>query len=97
MRYYISGMVVMKKVLLGVCFFVLLSITIYLNIMLNGIKDNNNNLRNEISKINNDIKEIEKNNKKYEDEISELRESSKDKLEEQEIWIKAKEKLNQAL
>ena len=87
----------MKKVLLGVCFFVLLSITIYLNIMLNGIKDNNNNLRNEISKINNDIKEIEKNNKKYEDEISELRESSKDKLEEQEIWIKAKEKLNQAL
>ena len=87
----------MKKILLCVFFLVSLSISIYLNIKLNSIKNNNNDLRNEIIKINNDIKEIEKKNKENENEISELKESSKDKLEEQEIWIKAKEKLNQAL
>lgn len=87
----------MKKVLLCIIFLVLLSMTIYFSIRLNSIKNSNNNLSNEVNKISNNIKEVEENNKKYEVELSELKESSKDKLEEQEIWMKAKEKLNQAL
>ena len=87
----------MKKVLLCIIVLVLLSMTIYSSIRLNNIKNSNKNLENEISKIDNNIKKIIEDNKNYEAEINDLKDKSKDKLEEQEIWLKAKEKLNQAL
>lgn len=86
----------MKKVLLCIIFLVLLGMTIYFSIRLYSVKNSNNDLNNELNKVSSSIKEVEENNKKYEVELSDLKESSKDKLEEEEIWIKAKEKLTQA-
>jgi len=86
----------MKKVLLGV-FFCILGVFIFSLIKLKGITNDNIALQNEIDKISANSSVLEEDNKSKEAEIEKLKVEVKDKLEEIEIWEKAKEKLNKAL
>ena len=84
-----------KVVLITICF--ILGIFIYSNIKLNEIKIDNQQLKDEIKKIENNNKKIEEDNLSYKEEISNIKEQNKDKWEELEIWNKAKSKLEKAL
>lgn len=86
----------MKRILLGV-FFCVLGIFIFSFIKLNIIKNDNIKLQNEINKITADSSTLKEDNQTKEKEINDLKIELKDKLEEIEIWEKAKEKLNKAL
>jgi len=86
----------MKKVLLGV-FFCILGVFIFSLIKLKGITNDNIALQNEIDKISANSSVLEEDNKSKEAEIEKLKVEVKDKLEEIQIWEKAKEKLNKAL
>lgn len=86
----------MKKVLFGI-FILILGIFIYSFIKLNNAVNDNNNLKNKINTVISDNSNLENDNKTKEDEIDNLKTELKDRLEEKEIWEKAKEKLTNAL
>jgi len=86
----------MKKVLFGI-FIIILGISIYSFIMLNNVITDNNNLKSKINTVNSDNSNLEKDNETKETKIDNLKTELKDRLEEKEIWEKAKEKLTSAL
>ena len=91
----------MKKVVLKIVLTLLLlafiGITTYSSIELIDLKSKNEKATKEISEIENNIKNIKEENDNYESQIPTLEENSKEKIEEQEIWQKAKDKLKEAL
>lgn len=91
----------MKKVVLKIVLTLLLlafiGITTYSSIELIDLKSKNEKATKEISEIENNIKNIKEENDNYESQIPTLEENSKEKIEEQEIWKKAKDKLKEAL
>ena len=91
----------MKKVVFEVIFLVLLGIMIFLflfsSFKLNETKNKKSDMNKEISTLNSEIEKAKIDNESLNDELNELRENSKNKLEDVEIWKKAQEKLNQAL
>jgi len=91
----------MKKVVLKIVLTLLLlafiGITTYSSIELIDLKSKNEKATKEISDVENNINNIKEENKNYEEQIPTLEENSKEKIEEQEIWQKAKNKLKEAL
>lgn len=91
----------MKKVVLKIVLTLLLlafiGITTYSSIELIDLKSKNEKATKEISDVENNINNIKEENKNYEEQIPTLEENSKEKIEEQEIWKKAKDKLKEAL
>ena len=91
----------MKKVVLKIVLTLLLlafiGITTYSSIELIDLKSKNEKATKEISDVENNINNIKEENKNYEEQIPTLEENSKEKIEEQEIWQKAKDKLKEAL
>lgn len=61
------------------------------------LKDDNKNLKKEISDVKEKIETIKSDNANYEIKIEQLKEEKKAELKELEIWKKLEEKLNQAL
>lgn len=86
----------MKKALI-IILSCILGIYITTSIKLELINTSNNKLQ---KNIDNSLKEndkIKNENLKYEEDINNLKEENKEKWEELNIWIKTKEKIQQAL
>lgn len=83
----------MKKVVIVIILLLAIGILVYSNISLNYTKSKNNNIKDDINSLNNDIKKAKENGNDIESKIDTLKENSKEKLEELSIWEKAVEKL----
>jgi len=88
---------VVLKIVLTLLLLAFIGITTYSSIELIDLKSKNEKATKEISDVENNINNIKEENKNYEEQIPTLEENSKEKIEEQEIWKKAKDKLKEAL
>ena len=88
---------VVLKIVLALVLVAFIGITTYSSIELIDLKNKNEKTKKEISDVENNINNIKEENKNYEEQIPILEENSKEKIEEQEIWQKAKDKLKEAL
>ena len=86
----------MKKILI-ITLICILSIFIATCIKLELTTTDNQNLQKKIDNYSKENNQINTDNKKYENEINELKEVNKEKWEELEIWIKTQEKIGKAL
>lgn len=87
----------MKKVILTIIAVFLLLVMGYTTYRVNYLNNDNKSIKEKIINIKKDI-DIEKENSiKYEGKLDSLKEESKDKEEEYNIWKKAVEKLEKAL
>ena len=87
----------MKKIVVIFILIVFILIAVSSKIMLDNTKNNKENITKEISKIKDTIKDTNKELEKLNGSYTNLKEEVSDKLEEYEIWNKAKEKITEAL
>lgn len=91
----------MRSKIFKVCLIVLLvgvaATAIVSKIKLENEKKSVTELNKNINEVVNKKSKAESDNNNYKTEIESLKEEKKDRLEEEEIWIKAIEKLDQAL
>ena len=85
-----------KKIVFISIFIIFIATMIYSFFTVKFIKIDKENMQKEISTLKEGIEKNKKENIDYEEEVNKLKEESKSKLEELEIWKKAKEKLKQA-
>lgn len=86
-----------KKVLFIIILIIFLGSMIGSFVVLDGVKLNKEKVKNEIFELNKKIQDSKLESTNYQEEITKLKEESKDNLEEYEIWLRAKEKLEKAL
>ena len=91
----------MKKYVLTIVLIVIMSVAV-ISFFIVGYKYKseksiNSNIKQESKRLTTETKKSKEEIERISKEIEELKESSKEKVEEQEIWLKAKEKLTQAL
>ena len=87
----------MKKVVYVVILILFIGIAVSSKIILEDAKSKNKVLEKKITETTNKVDNLKKDNQELEDSIDTVKEEVKDKIEEYEIWEKAKNKLNQAL
>ena len=87
----------MKKVVYFIILILFIGITVESTILLENAKTENKKIEKEISETNKKIEDTKTEQEELNGKLDNLKEETKDQLEEYEIWEKAKNKLNQAL
>ena len=87
----------MKKIVLSIVFFIFLGMMTISFFIVSYAKIDKKNTIKEIKYLKDEIKKSKDENNNYEEEISKQKDNSKEKIEELDILIKEKEKLEQAL
>ena len=87
----------MKKVLLIIIFISSIGIMLYSFYLVDNSKKDLKTMKKDLKTMQEEVTKSKEENTNYEEEINKLKEENKDKLEELNIWLKAKEKLEKAL
>ena len=86
----------MKK-LMTLILILFLGFTLYSMLILTNRKLESKNIKKNIKKVEIKIKKIEKENNNLKVELDKLKESNTNEMDEYNIWLKAKEKLEKAI
>ena len=86
----------MKK-LMSFILILVLGFTLYSMLILTNSKLEKKNIKNNIKKVEVKVKELKKENNNLKIKLDEIKESSVEKIEEYNIWLKAKEKLEKVI
>ena len=86
----------MKKIL-SLILVVVLGITLYSTLLLTNSKLEYKNIKNNIKKVEKKVKKLKKENSDIEDEFNNIKETNTSKVDEYNIWLRAKEKLEKAI
>lgn len=83
----------MKKILLGLILILFVGVMIYSFMEVDRVNKKKDNLNKELASLEKTIQSLKEKNTDFETELENLKNDSKEKIEEYKIWEKAKQKL----